>query len=221
MVQLEDPKKNRIAQWLNVGTRQGIADLQFVLNSDPPLGIYTLTVEKYNESRATHSFKVEEYVLPKYEVQVKVPRLVTILEKKFTVAICGKYTYGKPVQGDVHFTVCRFSINYYWMWSLVEKKADICPEFTGKVDKNGCFSQEFNTEMYNITRDGYEMQIKVSGELTEEGTGTVLTGSGSIEISSVITTVTFEDTDSYYKPGIPYSGKVGLEHCYSFTEGEG
>nr|XP_014339768.1 PREDICTED: alpha-1-macroglobulin-like [Latimeria chalumnae] len=55
------------------------------------------------------------------------------------------------------------------------------------------------------------MKIEIAGELTEEGTGTVLTESGSIKISSVITTVTFEDTDNYYKPGIPYSGKIKLE----------
>ncbi|XP_064415024.1 alpha-2-macroglobulin-like [Latimeria chalumnae] len=204
VVQLQDPKKNRIAQWLNVETQQGITDLQFVLNSDPPLGTYILTVEKYNESRVTHSFKVEEYVLPKFEVQVKVPHLITILEKQFAVDICGKYTYGKPMQGDVHFTACRFRRR-----SANGNK--FCQDFTGKVNKNGCFSQEVNTEIYNVTRGGYKMKIEIAGELTEEGTGTVHTESGSIEISSVITTVTFEDTDNYYKPGIPYSGKIKLE----------
>ncbi|XP_064415025.1 alpha-2-macroglobulin-like [Latimeria chalumnae] len=204
VVQLQDPKKNRIAQWLNVETQQGIADLQFVLNSDPPLGTYILTVEKYKKSRTIHSFMVEEYVLPKFEIQVKAPHLITILEKQFTVEICGKYTYGKPVQGDVHFTACRYS---FW-WAL---QRETCQDFTGKVNKNGCFSQEVNTKIYNVTRDGYQMKIEIAGELTEEGTGTVLTESGSIKISSVITTVTFEDTDNYYKPGIPYSGKIKLE----------
>nr|XP_014351915.1 PREDICTED: alpha-2-macroglobulin [Latimeria chalumnae] len=206
LVQLQDPKKNRIAQWLNVKAQQGIAALQFVLNFEPPLGTYAITVEKYNESKVTHTFTVEEYVLPKFEVQIKLPPVITTLDKEFIVALCGKYTYGKPVQGEAHFTVCK-KIFRFWRKRLPMEQ---CLHFTGKTDKNGCFSQVINTAKYTLTRMGYK-EFNLEGNITEEGTGVSFTKSGSVELTSKIVTISFEDTDDYYKLRLPYSGTIKLK----------
>lgn len=39
--------------------------------------------------------------------------------------------------------------------------------------------------------------------------GIVLTGTSFSEITTTISKITFENSDSYYKPGIPFFGQVG------------
>lgn len=52
----QDPKKNRIAQWLNVTPVGGIVDLSFPLAAEAPVGEYTIKTPD-----RTHTFSVEEY----------------------------------------------------------------------------------------------------------------------------------------------------------------
>lgn len=53
---MQDPKGNRIAQWLNVTPVGGIADLSFPLAAEAPAGEYTIKTPD-----CTQSFRVEEY----------------------------------------------------------------------------------------------------------------------------------------------------------------
>lgn len=53
---MQDPKGNRIAQWLNVVPVGGIVDLSFPLAAEAPVGEYTIKMPD-----RTHTFRVEEY----------------------------------------------------------------------------------------------------------------------------------------------------------------
>ncbi|NXK94607.1 A2MG protein, partial [Formicarius rufipectus] len=102
-----DPKKNRLYQWREVELKMGFTQLFFNLTYEPMQGTYTVVAEKTSRKRIVHSFSVEEYVLPKFEVTVKMPKVITILDEKLDVKVCGLYTFGKPVPGLVSFRVCR------------------------------------------------------------------------------------------------------------------
>ncbi|NWZ31157.1 A2MG protein, partial [Asarcornis scutulata] len=104
---LQDPQRNRIYQWQGVELETGLIELSFPLTSDPMQGSYKIVVQKSITSHVEHSFSVEEYVLPKYEVLVKLPKMITIEDKELPVSVCGLYTYGKPVPGLVNVQVCR------------------------------------------------------------------------------------------------------------------
>ncbi|NWZ31143.1 A2MG protein, partial [Asarcornis scutulata] len=103
----EDPKKNRLYQWTEAELKGGLIQLFFNLTSEPIEGTYSVVVQKASGKRIQHSFSVEEYVLPKFEVTVKMPKVITILDEKLKVTVCGLYTFGKPVPGLVSFRVCR------------------------------------------------------------------------------------------------------------------
>ncbi|MEE6485823.1 hypothetical protein FKM82_014428, partial [Ascaphus truei] len=196
--------KNRIGQWLNVSLQQGIADLSLPLSSEPPLGEYSIRVKD-----TVHTFSVEEYVLPKFEVTLQFPKVVTVSEEHFTLKLCSRYTYGKPVQGEFTSAVCRKALNYYWMRRQYEKPIDLCVYFSGKLDKSGCSTEQVKTETFNLnSRNGLSSDLVGTASITEEGTGIVLSTSSQTSISSVITKVTFVDADNSYKPGIPYSGTL-------------
>ncbi|NXG18607.1 A2MG protein, partial [Grallaria varia] len=102
-----DPNQNRLYQWRQVELRMGFIQLFFNLTSEPMQGTYTVVAEKTSGKTIRHSFSVEEYVLPKFEVIVKMPKVITILDEKLEVTVCGLYTFGKPVPGLVSFRVCR------------------------------------------------------------------------------------------------------------------
>ncbi|NXM61035.1 A2MG protein, partial [Illadopsis cleaveri] len=102
-----NPKKNRLYQWTNVELEMGFTQLFFNLTSEPIQGTYTVVAQKAAGTTVRHSFSVEEYVLPKFEVTVKMPKVISILDKELKVTVCGLYTFGKPVPGLVNFRVCR------------------------------------------------------------------------------------------------------------------
>ncbi|NXY34416.1 A2MG protein, partial [Pomatorhinus ruficollis] len=102
-----NPKKNRLGQWTNVELEMGFVQLSFNLTSEPLQGTYTVVAQKAAGTTVQHSFSVEEYVLPKFEVTVKMPKVISILDKELKVTVCGLYTFGKPVPGLVSFRVCR------------------------------------------------------------------------------------------------------------------
>ncbi|NWR02300.1 A2MG protein, partial [Paradoxornis webbianus] len=104
---LQDPKKNRLYQWTNVELEMGFIQLFFNLTSEPIQGTYTVVAQKAAGTTVRHSFSVEEYVLPKFEVTVKMPKVISILDEELKVTVCGLYTFGKPVPGLVSFRVCR------------------------------------------------------------------------------------------------------------------
>uniref|UniRef100_A0A8B9TBK6 A2ML1 protein n=1 Tax=Anas platyrhynchos TaxID=8839 RepID=A0A8B9TBK6_ANAPL len=129
----QDPRGNRIAQWRDVSPRQGIVDLSLPLAAEPALGTYTIEVEG-----RTRSFSVEEYVLPKFEVTIDIPSTVLEKDEKFLVEICGRYTYGKPVQGKVQATVCRpFLFGRVIYVPEQSSPSTNCIEVGGQVSKAG------------------------------------------------------------------------------------
>ncbi|KAM9639321.1 alpha-2-macroglobulin-like isoform 3-T3 [Morphnus guianensis] len=208
-VYVQDPQRNRVYQWQEVELETGLTQLSFPLTTDPIQGSYKIVVQKSFSSRVEHSFSVEEYVLPKYEVLVKLPKIITIKDEEIPVSVCGLYTYGKPVPGLVNVQVCRkfshSSSNCYG------KEAEaVCEEFSREADARGCVSGAVRTKIFQLQRRGYEMSIEVQGKITEDGTGIEMTGTGSCGITSIMSKISFDLLDSQYRPGIPLFGRVKL-----------
>ncbi|XP_074852505.1 alpha-2-macroglobulin-like protein 1 [Carettochelys insculpta] len=104
VVELQDPNCNRIGQWLDVRPKQYIVDLSFQLADEPSLGTYTINVAG---TKASSTFNVEEYVLPKFEVFFEGPSQIYALDKTFLLHVCARYTYGRAVQGTIQVTICQ------------------------------------------------------------------------------------------------------------------
>ncbi|NXO51473.1 A2ML1 protein, partial [Aramus guarauna] len=205
LVELKDPKGNQIAQWLNVMPLGGIVDLSFPLAAEAPVGEYTIKMPD-----RTHTFKVEEYVLPKFSVSIQMPQVVTILEENFHLRICGMYTYGKPVLGSVKAVVCRKHIRYHRKSS--KAKHSICKDYTGETNKNGCFDTEVNIKIYHQKRsDNYDFNLEALAFLKESGTGVEFNTTENCKVTFDITTLQFWGTSYYYQQGAPYYGHLELK----------
>lgn len=52
-------------------------------------------------------FEISEYVLPKFEVKLDVPSFIVHKDKTLKVTVRAKYTFGKPVKGEVELTATK------------------------------------------------------------------------------------------------------------------
>nr|XP_034367733.1 pregnancy zone protein-like [Arvicanthis niloticus] len=209
VIYIQNPKRNRIFQWQNVHLPGGLQQLSLPLSIEPALGTYKVVVEKDSGKKIEHSFEVKEYVLPKFEVQIKMPKTMSFLEEELPVTVCGLYTYGKPVPGLVTIKVCRVYSQYYSNCHGQNTKS-ICEEFSKQADEKGCFRQVVKTKIFQPRRKGFEMAIKVEARIKEEGTGIELTGTGSCEIKNTLSKLKFTKANKYYRPGLPFFGQVLL-----------
>ncbi|XP_066457150.1 alpha-2-macroglobulin-like protein 1 [Eleutherodactylus coqui] len=205
-VEIQDPNKNRIGQWLNLKPKKGIVNLSYSLDSEAQLGAYTIICP-----HAHQDFHVAEYVVPTFGLAVQLPDVVTILEERFPLKICGRYTFGKPVQGEITAELCRKAICYHGLSPLCP--VDICREYKGKTDKNGCLEVEVSTEQYNFRSYYYKLTFEAQACLVEDGTGIEINATASCGISANMATVTFDAdmSDTYYKTGLKYKSKMILK----------
>uniref|UniRef100_G3U1C7 Pregnancy zone protein-like n=1 Tax=Loxodonta africana TaxID=9785 RepID=G3U1C7_LOXAF len=209
VVYIENPKKNRIFQWQSLKLQGGLTQLSFPLSVEPSLGSYKVILQKDSGKKIEHPFEVKEYVLPKFEIQVKIPKTIGFLDEGFAVSVCGLYTYGKPVPGLVTITVCR-KYSRHRSSCLGKYPQSICDEFSQQADSKGCFTQLVNTKMFQLRQRGYDMSIEVEGKIKEEGTGLEITGHESCEITNTLSKLSFIKVDSHYRRGLPFFGQVLL-----------
>ncbi|XP_059538152.1 alpha-2-macroglobulin-like [Myotis daubentonii] len=208
LVSIEDPKGNRIAQWQKVKLESGLKQLAFPLSSEPFLGSYKVLVQKESGETAEHPFTVEEFVLPKFEVQVTVPKIITIFDEEVNVSVCGLYTYGKPVPGRVTMSMCR---KYYDPSNCFGGESQaLCEKLSQKLNSQGCVSQQVKTKVFQMKREGLKMELEVEAKIKEEGTEVELTGRGLSEITRTITQLSFVKVDPHFRLGIPFFGQVRL-----------
>uniref|UniRef100_A0A8C7TF55 Alpha-2-macroglobulin domain-containing protein n=1 Tax=Oncorhynchus mykiss TaxID=8022 RepID=A0A8C7TF55_ONCMY len=80
-----DPNSNRIAQWLNQSTVSGILDLSHPMSAEAKQGSYIITAWNEKGEQTSQNFDIKEYVLPKYEVKVHLPQIITILDNQATL----------------------------------------------------------------------------------------------------------------------------------------
>ncbi|NXH48821.1 A2ML1 protein, partial [Dicaeum eximium] len=185
VIKNEDPEHNRIAEWVNVKSNHGIVDLSFPLASEASLGEYTISVQ---QDMAKKTFRVEEYVLKNFEVKIEHPPHITTAHENFQLVVCGKYTYGKPAQGEVEITVMTFSqaIEDNLTRSAVQKQNSRVGEQIGDQKSTASDSTDFSSPH--------------PGAHSEE--------TALIPVARITKSVQFINLHPFYKRGIPYTGKV-------------
>ncbi|XP_068022180.1 ovostatin-like [Melanerpes formicivorus] len=204
---IEDPEQNKIFQWLEVASKHGIVQLSFSLIPEPILGSYHITVEQKSGEKHYQYFRVEEYVLPKFEVTTSVPRRISFFDEEIRLNVCASYTYGQPVQGSARINVCQ---QRFYSPRCEQNQKDNCEAVTGLLGKDGCLNTVVFIKSLQLYRS-YAMMytsLNVESIVTEKGTGIQMKGSDYVAVSQENDRVMFKNMDVYYKRGIPYSGEI-------------
>uniref|UniRef100_A0A667YXW9 Alpha-2-macroglobulin bait region domain-containing protein n=1 Tax=Myripristis murdjan TaxID=586833 RepID=A0A667YXW9_9TELE len=192
-----DSSRNRIGQWLNTSSNGKIVQLSYSLSSEAPEGGYQVIVS-IAERKIYHRFKVEKYVLPKFDVKIKAPEEISIVQEEVEAEICGKYTYGQPVPANVHFEVCR-PLQRHHMSFTTEKTG--CATFTFKMSTFTRLDQKVLTD-----------KLYLKAKVEEEGTGIIRTQGQTISLSYIVGKLSFIDTPKLYEQGSVVEGKVKAVH---------
>ncbi|RUS82883.1 hypothetical protein EGW08_009348 [Elysia chlorotica] len=203
-IYVNDPNNFRVKQYLDVDT-EGIATLEFQLGSEAKLGVWTIEVNvdesdsKPENEETLGQFTVKEYVLPRFEVEIEPPPFILASDETVSGQVCGKYTYGKPVSGFLHLDVC-------WTSQYAPSPG---PCHTEVVELDGCYN--FTVNMSDIKHNSYySCQLEIRARITESGTGVVVAKnhSGPGETRTPLTIQLDDYTNGFFKPGLPYYGKV-------------
>ncbi|NXW72503.1 OVOS protein, partial [Hirundo rustica] len=204
---VSDPEQNKIFQWLEVTSKRGIVQLSFPLIPEPILGSYQITVETKSGQKEYQSFRVEEYVLPKFEVTTSGPKTISFFDEEVRVSVCALYTYGQPVQGNAQINVCQ---QRFYSPLCKQNREKTCEAVTGLLGKDGCLSTVISIKKFQLYRS-YAMMyanLNVEGIVTENGTGIQMKAYDYVSVNQENDQVMFTNMDSYYKRGIPYHGEI-------------
>ncbi|XP_069955764.1 murinoglobulin-1 isoform X2 [Cherax quadricarinatus] len=198
LVWVRTPSQTRVAQWTNVDNSAGLVHLTMTLVDEPEQGTYKVFVKTADNRTSNAEFKVEEYVLPRFEVVVTPPRYIFPTDTKFSFRVCAKYTFGEPVRGNLTLEVsnaqsrnCRVAVN--------------------KTDSiSGCREVEVHSEEIRMI-DCSVNTVQVKAIVSEEGTGVLLTDTSHVTVSRRALTFHTVYEDDYMKPNLPYTLKVKAE----------
>ncbi|XP_038548732.1 alpha-2-macroglobulin-like isoform X4 [Micropterus salmoides] len=220
IIEIADPNNNRIGQWLNETSNGKILQLSYSLNSEAREGIYQVIVS-IGENKLHHSFKVEKYVLPKFDVKINMSDEVSIEQEEIKAEVCAKYTYGQPVSGSVQVQVCRPLNQNIYRASVrtpehPERVPDItapCYKETKQTDKRGCATFTFTMSAFTkLDRKVLQDVLDLSAKVEEEGIGISHQQEKRIGISYVVGKLSFIDTPKIYDQGSNVEGKVKAVH---------
>ncbi|KAF5901964.1 alpha-2-macroglobulin-like, partial [Clarias magur] len=184
---LEDIHHNRIGQWTNVSSTGLILQLSHKLNAEAPQGDYSLKA-KIENRLITHHFKVQKYVLPKFEITVNAPNQHSVGEEELKLEVCGKYTYGQPVPGQALVQVCRKFTRAY-----IHHHASPCLVETVEMSQAGCGVLLLNVTSFIKSKfeARFDDRLNATATLTEEGTEYSISKSVTIDLTYQIGKVEF------------------------------
>eukprot|EP00920_Eleutheroschizon_duboscqi_P030807 GHVT01074384.1.p1 GENE.GHVT01074384.1~~GHVT01074384.1.p1 ORF type:complete len:380 (+),score=2.52 GHVT01074384.1:153-1292(+) len=203
-VYVQDPHGVRMAQWLQVATKKGIVSLEIDLSEDPVLGKWKISAE-IDGGQESDTFKVDEYVLPKYEVSITPPPFVLVSDTDIKITFCAKYTYGNPVSGTLNakVTINPRRQSYHKLRSI----------YAVPLQKiNGCVTVVVPASAIELNKAKYSIdnaKLDIFAQVKEDGTDVLLNAShSSIKVEREIMTIKLTDSPNTFKPELEYYGWV-------------
>ncbi|KAK8391913.1 hypothetical protein O3P69_017494 [Scylla paramamosain] len=189
---IESPSGSRIAQWVNVQSPGGLIHQEFQLINEPEEGTYKIHVESpVGGNKAVQTFKIEDFVLPRFEVTLESPPYILATDKSLQYRVCAKYTYGQPLKGEVTFKI--EATEYHNRQSvLLQKPISGCHEFTINT----------TTLVFNTSST-----INVVAKVVEEGTGQEAESTGQLDVQRQALKFKHTGNEEYVKPNLPYTGQ--------------
>ncbi len=144
--------------------------------------------------------RVEEYVLPKYEVSVDLPRDWFLVDEAITGRIGAAYSFGKPVDGEVTIVATR----YVGAW---EEYATLTQDISGEVQ----FELPPALYVAGTPAAAGQGNVKLDITVTEKATGYTETTSRLLTVAQASVNLQLIPEGSVFKPGLPFNVLVLTE----------
>jgi len=193
-ISILDPQQNVIKNWKQEKLSGGILATKLELSPEPNLGDWQIKAEA-NGQESMQTFSVDQYVLPKFKVDVILPPFITFNNTKFTAEVKAAYTYGKPMKGSCEIKISEYQ-QYRWgdPPKVVSKKSEI--------DGSAFFEFDIQAE---LETEGltYEKEYELSATVTDALTGREQNGTARIRAHQYAYKIEMIEEERNYKPGFP------------------
>ncbi|XP_042229017.1 alpha-2-macroglobulin-P-like isoform X2 [Homarus americanus] len=198
IVWVTTPSDTRVAQWTDVDNSDGLVHLSLQLADEPEQGHYNIHVETVQGTKHFYSFNVQEYVLPRFEVEVTTDKYFLATDVHFAFTVCARYTFGQPVKGRVILKVDN-NQNRKCLFSTMR---------TSPI--SGCKTFQVSAVEVKVV-DCQVYLLTAQANVTEDGTGVNLMGKKSVQVFRTAVTLTPVYEDEYMKPNLPFTLQVRAE----------
>ncbi|MBN1368616.1 MAG: hypothetical protein JW954_00080 [Dehalococcoidaceae bacterium] len=170
----------------------GMAEVQLPLSTEPNLGSWKINAVS-QKARNQLDIRVEEYVLPKYEVSVEMPKEWFLASEPVTGTISAEYSFGKPVTGELYIEALR----YVGEW---ETYATI----TRTIDGEAEFEIPAVGYVAGTPASGGQGNIQVNITVEEKSTGYVEKTSRLLTVAQTPVNLQIIPESQVFKPGLPF-----------------
>ncbi len=168
----------------------GMVTVDLPLSTEPNLGVWKLTAIAADQETEL-DVRVEEYVLPKYEVKVATEREWVLAGDPITGSVSGEYSFGKPVEGEVEIIASR----YIGQWEEFAR-------FSGTIEGETQFELPPVGFVAGVPQAGGQGNLTLDVTIREKGTGYEERTSKLLTVVASPLTLKVIPESRVFKPGL-------------------
>ena len=158
-IEVQDAKGIKVFKKEVATDDYGMTTVDLPLSTEPNLGVWKLTALA-GDRRTQLDVRVEEYVLPKYEVTVDTERQWVLADEPIEGTVRGEYSFGKPVVGEVEIVASR----YVGQWEEYAR-------FTAPIDGETMFELPAVGFVAGVPQAGGQGNVTLDVTIREKSTG--------------------------------------------------
>ena len=177
----------------------GMASVDLPLSEEPNLGVWKINVVT-DKAKNQLDVRVEEYVLPKYEVTVDLPKEWFLVSEPIKGKIGAEYSFGKPVKGEVKIVATKY-VGQWQQYATLTKTID------GQID----FELPAAQYVAGTPASGGQGNVQLDITVTEKSTGYVEKTSRLLTVAQSSVNLQLIPEGSVFKPGLPLNVLVLTE----------
>ena len=198
-VEVQDAKGIKVFKRQAMADDFGMVELEMPLSTEPNLGVWNLTARSGDQTTQL-DVRVEEYVLPKYEITVETPKDWVLADEPVKGTVSAEYSFGKPVQGRVDIVASR----YVGVWEEFAIYAQ---------DIDGSMSFELPAVQYvsGVPASGGQGNLTLEITVREKSTGYVETTTRLLTVAESPLKLQVIPESLAFKPSLPFSFLIVTE----------
>ena len=177
----------------------GMASLELPVSTEPNLGTWKITAAT-EKSKNEVDVQVDEYVLPKYEVTVDLPKQWFLVSEPITGKIKAEYSFGKPVSGELKIE----ALKYVGQWQTYAT-------ITKSIDGEAAFELPAPGYVAGTPAGDGQGNVQLNITVTEKATGYLEKTSSLLTVAQSFMNLQLIPDSSVFKPGLPFSFLVVTE----------
>lgn len=192
-IEVQDAKAIKVFKQAVTTDEFGMATLELPLSSEPNLGVWKVSARAGDTSTEV-DVRVEEYVLPKYEIRVDLPKQWFLVDEPITGHVTAEYSFGKPVRGELQVKASR----YVGVW---EEFAT----FTAAIDSEADFQVQAAGFVAGVPEAGGLGNVTLDVTVVERATGYEEKTTELVTVAAAPVNVQIIPESPVFKPSLPFN----------------